>query len=83
MHQSFAPGRNKLLVDIEHGTVLSSPTEDTVSERWVDSHPFIRRDPKRIYAGPEAAIHAVGGTDFVTYEIIDKFVGQLYLRRVA
>lgn len=76
----------RLLVDIEHGTVLDAPPTDTVTRRWAESHPFIEIvDGGTLLAGPDAARAAggAGGRDLVEYEITHEAAGSLDLTRVA
>lgn len=89
MYTSTATGRSALLVDIETGTVLNAPPETTVSERWVDTHPFIERDMTGrtgddfVIAGPDAKLVAggCGGVDYVLYHVVRSQIGTLYLVR--
>lgn len=83
MLHSSAVARDILLIDIEEGTLLQVPPEVTVSARYVDSHPFISRDSKNVYVGPDAQRAGKGGTDYLTYEILRDEFSQLYLRRMA
>jgi len=84
MRVSFAPPRNILLVDHDAGTVLNAPPETTVSDRYVDTHPFIARNSTHVFAGPDANQAASGAVaeDVIRYEIIGNDTGSVYIRRV-
>lgn len=85
MYQSSSPPREILLVDIEQGVILQSPPEVTVSERYVESHPFIERTSTHVIVGPHAlrVANGSGGTDYMKYEILGAEIGALHLRREA
>lgn len=85
MYQSSSPPREILLVDLEEGVILQSPPEVTVSERYVESHPFIERTRTHVIVGPDArkVANGSGGTDYMLYEILGNEVGALRLRREA
>jgi hypothetical protein len=83
MYQSSSPPREILLVDFETGIVLQHPPEVTVSERYVNSHPFIRYTGTHVVVGPDAdkVASGAGGQDYMLYEVLGKEIGSLYLRR--
>lgn len=85
MYQSTAKSREALLIDLETGTILQSPPEPSVSERYVDSHPFIERTRTHVIVGPDAqrVASGSGGEDYVLYEIVDQVAGSFRLRREA
>ena len=87
MRDSTTVARNALIVDIEHGTVLNAPSEATVTERYIDSHPFVHRSATHVYVGPESeqAAQSLGasGADSVLYEIVGREIGNVYLKRAA
>lgn len=83
MHQSTAQSRQALLIDIEEGALLQTPPECAVSERYVDTHPFIERTRTHVIVGPDAAKVAggSGGVDYALYEIVKAEIGMLHLKR--
>lgn len=86
-----ALNEGKLLVDYENGRVLRADDELIVSERVLDSHPFIETadGAKTFSVGPDARRHAVArrrsegtaGLDAVEYEVHAAIAGMLTLRK--
>lgn len=85
MRDSTTLGRETLLIDIESGTVLNAPPEVTVSQRYVDSHPFAFDTGTHVVVGPdsEQVSHGAGGQDYLLYEVLKREIGNVYLKRDA
>lgn len=75
--------RTILLIDEGAGVILEAPPEVEVSERYVDSNPFIERTRTHVIAGPDAkkVASGSGGVDYVLYEIKGRYFGSLQLKR--
>lgn len=81
----------KLLVDYENGRVLRSDDEVIVSERFLDSHPFVARvyQGGTFFVGPDCKRRALArqrqsgerGLDAVEYEVHAAIAGMLTLRK--
>lgn len=81
----------KLLVDYEDGRVLRADDELIVSERVLDSHPFVETaDGRQTFSvGPDARRHAIArarregttGLDAIEYEVHGSIAGLLTLRK--
>ncbi len=85
MFQSSARAKDSLTVDIEFGTVLTAPPEVTVTQRYIDSHPFIFDTGTHVVAGPDAekVSQGAGGKEYTLYEVLGREIGNVYLRRDA
>lgn len=89
MNTSLANHEPKLLVCIESGRVLRGDDHPIISIRWANSHPFIERAGRTLFAGPDAAravrVTASGGSvrhlNVYEYEISDEVAGGLRLTR--
>ena len=75
-----------LHVDPDTGVLLDAPPSPIVTERYVETHPFIHRMLADwiIVAGPDSWKVATGngGEDFVVYEIVREVAGSLHLERM-
>jgi hypothetical protein len=81
------PTRNhepSLLVDPGAGVLLDAPPNPIVTERYVQTHPFITTVSGYVIAGPDAQKVAAGngGEEFVTYAVVRRVAGALHLQRL-
>lgn len=91
MNTSLKNREGQLLVDIENGKILRGDDRPTVSQRWLDSHPFIHRarsdEGKTQYlVGPDSELASRGitnGGDYYVYEVLVDAVAGITLQRVV
>lgn len=73
-----------LLVDPGAGVLLDVPPNPIVTERYVQSHPFIVLMDDHVIAGPDAKRVAAGngGREYVIYRVVRRVAGSLHLERM-
>ncbi len=69
----------KLLVDIERGQVLRADDYVIVSERYLETHPFIRRGGDVVIAGPTGDDQILDQTHF---EVVRDVAGFVHLQKI-
>jgi hypothetical protein len=82
------PTRNHepaLIVDPGAGILLDVPPNPIVTERYVETHPFIHQLADHVVAGPDSAKVAAGngGEEFVVYRVVRRVAGSLHLERLS
>lgn len=75
----------KLLLDPETGRVLRCDDQVTISQRLLDSHPFIVGTSAVYFAGPDApraARKITNGGDYVVLERVSSCGDDVVLQRI-
>jgi hypothetical protein len=74
-----------LLVDPGCGVLLDAPPSPIVTERYVETHPYVHRMLDYVIAGPDSpkVFAGNGGEDFITYEVVREVAGALHLERLS
>lgn len=80
------PADGRLLVADESGTVIFSSDQVTVTQRYLDTHPFIHQGTDgRWYVGPDSELRARGAAvaaDYLTFEVVTSVAGSVTLQKI-
>jgi len=80
------PADGRLLVADESGRVIFASDQVTVTQRYLDTHPFIHQDSVgRWHVGPDSELRARGATiasDFITFEVVTEVAGSVTLQKI-
>lgn len=87
LEATMNPADGRLLVADESGTVIFSSDQVTVTQRYLDTHPFIHRGKTdgRWYVGPDSELRARGAaiaSDFIVFEVVTEVAGSVTLQKI-